>query len=74
MAQITLDVPDPFVPDLVRILAAEMAVPVPTTAAGRLALAQEWWKQQLKRRLIDDRANQAALAVRNDPARPENAW
>jgi hypothetical protein len=70
MATVSLNVPDAFVAELVEILAAEMAVPVPTTAQGKLDLAQAWWKKELKRRLIDKRANDLALAFRagTDPA------
>jgi hypothetical protein len=70
MANFTVTVPDADVNDLTEAVALYEAVAVPTTAAGKIALAQTFTLNRLEEVLVNFRAQRAADVERKKPKWP----
>ncbi len=65
MPTLTVTVPDNLTDDLVAAIAWAIGVVVPTTPAGKVALAQEFLKRRAREVLADHKAALAAQSARS---------
>lgn len=73
MAQLCIDVPDAYVPDLAAALAQENGEPEPAaTPIARRDVAIRWLKREWKARIVGYRANRDADASR--ASNPASGW